>query len=124
MTYFFDTYALIEVANGNPRYNAYVENTPIVTTRLNLMELHYAVLRDAGPQRARDAYENFLPYVVGYDDETMMRANQYKYLHARKKLSYIDCIGYTLAMTLGLKFLTGDRQFKDVENVEFTGESS
>ena len=34
-------------------------------------------------------------------------------------LSYVDCIGYVLARSSGLKFLTGDIQFKDMSNVEF-----
>ena len=37
----------------------------------------------------------------------------------RMYLSYVDCIGYMISRQLGIKFLTGDEQFKDFEGVEF-----
>ena len=33
--------------------------------------------------------------------------------------SHVDCIGYILARKFNVKFLTGDREFKGLENVEF-----
>ncbi|MGQ9469125.1 MAG: hypothetical protein ACUVTD_04780 [Nitrososphaerales archaeon] len=34
-------------------------------------------------------------------------------------LSYADALGYYLAGKLGIRFLTGDRVFKELANVEF-----
>ena len=31
----------------------------------------------------------------------------------------VDCIGYMTAKRLGVKFLTGDREFEGMDNVEF-----
>ena len=39
--------------------------------------------------------------------------------HKKRDLSMTDCIGYAIAKRLGIKFLTGDKEFKDFENVEF-----
>jgi hypothetical protein len=36
-----------------------------------------------------------------------------------KSLSLIDSLGYTIAMSLKIPFVTGDREFNDVENVTF-----
>lgn len=36
-----------------------------------------------------------------------------------KNLSYTDCIGYIFAIKNNLKFLTGDKKFNDMPNVEF-----
>lgn len=36
-----------------------------------------------------------------------------------KKLSTIDCVGYSVASGLHVPFLTGDREFTDMENVNF-----
>ena len=36
-----------------------------------------------------------------------------------KNLSLIDCLGYSCAKRLGIKFFTGDREFKYMENVEY-----
>ena len=30
-----------------------------------------------------------------------------------------DCIGYILAKNIGIKFLTGDKEFENLDNVEF-----
>ena len=34
-------------------------------------------------------------------------------------LSYADCLGYVISKKLNIRFLTGDKQFKDLPNVEF-----
>ena len=47
-TYFFDTYALYEIFNQNANYKKYSNNINIITTRLNLMELHYGLLLKYG----------------------------------------------------------------------------
>jgi predicted nucleic acid-binding protein len=36
-----------------------------------------------------------------------------------KRLSYVDAIGYQLALEKNAKFLTGDKEFKGMKNVEF-----
>jgi uncharacterized protein len=36
-----------------------------------------------------------------------------------RKLSIPDAIGYTIAKRLEIKFLTGDEDFKNYDNVEF-----
>lgn len=34
-------------------------------------------------------------------------------------ISYADALGYSIALELDIKFLTGDREFKDLGNVEY-----
>ena len=36
-----------------------------------------------------------------------------------KRLSIPDAIGYIISKKLGVKFLTGDNDFKNLSNVEF-----
>lgn len=36
-----------------------------------------------------------------------------------KKLSLVDALGYSYSIKLGIKFLTGDREFSGMENVEY-----
>jgi predicted nucleic acid-binding protein len=36
-----------------------------------------------------------------------------------KKFSLIDCVGYSVAESLALPFLTGDREFESMIGVEF-----
>ncbi|MEK6957655.1 MAG: PIN domain-containing protein [archaeon] len=117
-SYFFDSYALFEIINANPNYAGYLEAT-LITTRLNLMELHYGLLRQYGKKFAEAKYKSLLKYTVEVGDDTIMVANEFRAAHKKLNLSYIDCIGYITAKSTGVKFLTGDRQFNGMENVEY-----
>lgn len=114
---FFDTYALVEIAKGNPRYERYLDVEKIILTRLNLIELYYAILRDFGETEAKKHYFFYLPFVRDITDEVVFEAMKFRLGH--RKLSYADCIGYTTARMEGERFLTGDIRFKGLENVEF-----
>ena len=116
--YFFDTYAFFEIIKQNPNYSEYLK-VGIITTRLNLMELHYSLLREVGKEAADKAYEEFLPFIVEVTDEVIKVANEFKLHNSRLNLSYVDCIGYTIARITEIPFLTGDSQFEGMENVEF-----
>ena len=113
-----DTYALLEIIGGNPHYQPYL-HTFLVTTEHNLMELYYALLRDYSKERA-EYYLHFYSSIVEQISLTTIRNGmQFKLWYRKENLSYVDCIGYALALELGIKFLTGDQKFKDKVNVEF-----
>lgn len=120
MTYFLDTYAIIEFLKGNENYIKFFKQTNI-TTRLHLMELYYKSLRDFGKKLADKFYARFLDYAIDFDDGIIKEAMEFR-LNMKNKgkdLSYTDCIGYILAKKKKVKFLTGDKEFKNLPNVEF-----
>ncbi len=116
--YFFDTYAFIEILNGNPSYLKYKE-TRIVTCRFNLIEVYYIVLSRFGKEKADEVYEQLIKYLIYVDDSTIKEAMVFRLVNKKKNLSYVDCIGYIIAKMNGLRFLTGDKQFEGMDNVEF-----
>lgn len=116
--FFFDTYALFEILHKNENYLPYLK-VGIITTRLNLMELHYRFLLLYGKEMAEIAFNRFLPFIAEISNEEIKESNYFKIKNKKRKLSYIDCLGYTQARKRNIKFLTGDNQFKDIENVEF-----
>ncbi len=118
-TYFFDTYAFFEVIHGNKNYRKYNQGIAIITTRLNLMELHYGLMLLYGKSEADRYYDLFIHFAVDFDDYTIKQSNEFRVFHKKLKLSYIDCLGYTIAKRSGVKFLTGDEGFRTIENVEF-----
>lgn len=119
-TYFFDSYTFLELIDGNKNYQPYSSGKGVITTKLNLMEIHYILLRRTGKKEAADKYyEKFKEFCIDIDDETIKKANELKFASKSKNLSYIDCVGYTLAKARGIKFLTGDKEFENMENVEF-----
>lgn len=118
-SYFFDTYALYEILEGNQSYEKYIKEISIITTKLNLMELHYGLLRLHGREKADKTYDRFLEFCIDFDDDSIKESNEFRFLNKKKKLSYVDCIGYIISKKLGVKFLTGDKEFEGFDNVEF-----
>ena len=107
---------------GNRNYEQYAD-LELATTEFNLLELSYALVRDYGKFKAlellsavRDSFE-----VVKVDDNDFVNASEFRLRSKkqRKKLSLIDCLGYVVAKRMNIKFLTGDEEFKNLENVEF-----
>src|SRR3989338_10424977 len=117
-SFFFDSYAFFEIANGNLAYEPYTKEIAIITTKLNLMELHYGLLRTEGKERADELYAQYVGFAIGFNDEDIKTANQFRLEQKKQDLSYVDCLGYVLAKKNNVKFLTGDGKFKDLENVE------
>ena len=118
MKYFFDTYALIELAKNNPNYSEYSESV-VITTVFNLAELHYSILRDFNEEKAKTVYNKFKECANKINDEVIFESMKLKLQLKKKNLSYTDCIGYTFALKHNLKFLTGDKEFKNMDGVEF-----
>lgn len=116
--YFFDTYALVEMAKGNKNYEKYSKEN-IRLSVFNLVEFFYSVLNDFDEQTAKKEVEKLNYEKLEVTDEIIEEACRFRHKNKPKKLSYADCIGYALAKQHNLKFLTGDMQFRGMENVEF-----
>ena len=69
--------------------------------------------------KASSAAETFEDARVSIEDNIFKKASELKAKYKERKLSYVDCIGYSIAQSLGIKFLTGDKQFADLDNVKF-----
>ena len=121
ISYFYDSYSIIAYLDGNTNYKKYFTDEKGITTKLNLMEVYYKVLKEYGEAKAELNFDSFMPLVVGASDDVIKRAMKLRLsLQKQKKnISYVDAIGYQIALDNNLKFLTGDREFKDLKNVEF-----
>ena len=117
--HYFDTYALIEIIYANPNYNKFSGSIAFCTTRLNLMELYYGLLRKYDKKTAELYYDRFLPFCHEITDEIIKEAVEFRFLRKQQKLSYVDCIGYIMAKQRGIPFLTGDKEFEHLPGVEF-----
>jgi predicted nucleic acid-binding protein len=118
-TYYADTYAMIEYTKGNNSFFRYFKECKIITTWLNLMELYYATLLVETEEKANEYYGAFLSKIVSFDHETIKSAAKLRFGHKKKNISYIDAIGYQIALEDNVKFLTGDKAFKGMKNVEY-----
>ena len=59
------------------------------------------------------------PMVIHPSNEDIKKAMLFRKMHKKQNLSYADCLGYQVALNRGIKFLTGDIQFKNFPEVEF-----
>lgn len=116
--FFYDSYPIIEYISANDHFFSYFEEHEGVITLLNLLEVYYVVLKDLGKAKAEIAFNMLYPLIVEPSKETIKRAMEFRLLHKKSDLSYADCLGYQIARERRIKFLTGDRAFKDMENVE------
>ncbi len=121
MQFFADSYAIVSYFKGSADYRKLLEENEITTTRLNLMEAYYAALSEANEELANEYYETMLGKCIEIEDETIKKAMQFRLKTRREKknFSYVDAIGYQIALEKGIKFLTGDAQFKGMKNVEY-----
>lgn len=85
------------------------------------MEFYYRCLEDYGESVALSQMQNFSGIVLQHSRETMMEAMRLRLKLKKQKLnvSYVDAIGYQISLERGLKFVTGDKEFEKLENVEF-----
>ena len=116
--YFFDSYAIIEMILGSKNYVKY-KNSEIVTTKNNLFEVVYWLLRCYSEKEAVEFIKKYYPYVVDFDESVIVNAAALRLKYKKKRLSMVDCIGYTVAESWSVPFLTGDKEFEQFENVEF-----
>ena len=118
MNYFFDTYALIEIIKGNINYRKYLDSE-IFTSIFNLYELYFIILKEFNEQTAKKFFYEFKDKVLEINEEHIFDASEIKLKNIKKRLSYADCLGYALSLNCGMKFLTGDKEFENFNNVEF-----
>lgn len=115
--YFFDSYAIIEILKGSESYRKYSE-AAIITSQLNLFEVYYALLKKSR-KHADGFMKAYHGYATAYSAQTIRAAARLKLSLKKRNLSMADCIGYSMAQECGVRFLTGDKEFQDLKNVEY-----
>jgi predicted nucleic acid-binding protein len=116
--YFFDSYAIIEIIDQNNAYSKFKDSI-IITNLLHLAEVYYYFLRNYNEKTADYWMSNLDFSFIDITPSAVIEASKFKYKHKKAKLSYADAIGYITAQKNGLKFLTGDKEFKNMGGVEF-----
>ena len=116
-TFLYDTYALIEVLKNNPRYEKYTTKNVIIN-KFIFAEFCYKLFLD-DVKDAREYLDELIPAIVKVDASIIERAMLFRVKNKKRKMSMTDCISYIQARKLGVKFLTGDKEFENLENVEF-----
>lgn len=117
--YFYESYAIIGYLEGNAQYRKFFEKAEGATTIYNLLEVYYAYLRKHGERVAEEILGVCEKWIIAPFASDVGSAMKLKLESRKRRLSYIDCLGYVMAKREGLRFLTGDKEFESMENVEF-----
>lgn len=113
-----DTYALCEILQANPKFLHYSEEN-IVIPDLILVEFYDVIMRNYNEEIADLWFNKFLNYSVNIPIENLIKAVKFRRKYAKKNLSFFDAAGYIYALENNYKFVTGDKEFEHLENVEF-----
>jgi len=117
--FFYDSYSVLAYLSDRPGYAAYFEKNTGVLTRLNLMEVCYAILRAHGARAAHQVLEAYSRCEIEFSLPDIEAAMKLRYELRNLELSYADALGYYISEKEGLKFLTGDKAFERLPGVEF-----
>ncbi len=119
LTFFFDSYALIEIYEGNPKYEKY-KKARVITSFFQLYETYYSLIRNNYAENEIEEFFNFIKkFCVDLNFKWIPESVRFRRRYAKRDLSYADCLGYVIAKDMNVKFITGDKEFKDLDNVEF-----
>ena len=118
VSYFFDSYAVIEILKANPNYFKYRQE-PVTITIFNLIEIVAAVHLRFGKEKAEEIYEKFKSCIQEVTKDIIMEAVGLREKYKKRDISYADAVGYISAKRGGMLFLTGDKEFEHFPQVEF-----
>lgn len=116
--YFLDSYAIIEIIKNNKNYDKF-KTTVNLTNIMNLLEVHYFISKDLGNSVADSIINKLKSVIIDISIDDIKEASNFRLENIKKKFSFIDCLSYIMAKNRGYIFVTGDKEFKDLPNVEF-----
>ena len=115
--FLYDTYALMELLGKNPNYEKYLDKDIIINDFI-FAEFCYNLIKE-NKKNMHEYLNEVEPAIVRASVKLIKLAMEFKHKNKSKKMSMTDCISYFQAKELGIKFLTGDKQFENLEEVEF-----
>ena len=120
--YCLDTYALVEIAYGNPKFSKYIQE-PFIIPDWILGEFYYVWMRKYGEEEADFLIKKTENHSLNVSKEIILKSMKFRYQFKQKNkdsnLSFFDAVGYIFAKENHLIFVTGDKEFEGLGGVEF-----
>ncbi|MBI2452029.1 PIN domain-containing protein [Candidatus Pacearchaeota archaeon] len=114
--YVFDTYAILEIIKGSKNYEPYLDCNIIINDFI-FAELCYKLFRES-PEKANYYIGKYSLFIIHASPQVIKEAMNFRAKNKNKNYSMTDCISYLMAKSAGIRFLTGDRGFQNLEDVE------
>ena len=115
--YLFDTYAIIEILGGNHSYSSFVDSDCVINNFI-FAELCYNLFLIKEP-KADEYIDKYSKCINSVNPEWIKEAMELRVNMKKRNVSITDYVSYIMAKKIGTKFLTGDPEFENMEDVEF-----
>ena len=113
-----DSYALVEIREGNKKFE-HLLSGDFQIVDLTISEFYGLLYLRNGKETANKWIIKLRQMCVSASLETLIKAREFKIQNPKKDLSFIDCVGYIYAKDKGYVFVTGDKEFQNLPNVEY-----
>jgi ribonuclease VapC len=122
--YVLDTWAVIAYLEDEPSApqiadliaSAHEDSIPVFMTVVNVGEVWYIIAREVSEEEANNSIKELHDLRIQFVDvgwDLTQEAARFKSQH---KISYADCYAAALAKTNKADLVTGDKEFKPLEN--------
>ncbi|MFH1391962.1 MAG: hypothetical protein ABIH20_06635 [Candidatus Diapherotrites archaeon] len=85
-TLLFDTYAIMEIMQGNPNYKKFTTATPIINDFI-LSELCYSLLKTQGKKTVYTYTNKYAPFSMQINSKIIRNAMNFRYKNRKKNLN-------------------------------------
>jgi len=113
-----DTYALVEINNGNSGFIHFLDKEFIITD-LTMAEFYADMYRKYDERTADYWHRKLSVFCRPVSREILVKAVKFRIDNKKQNLSFFDCVGYVYSLENDMKFVTGNKEFKDKEGVLF-----
>lgn len=118
MTFCLDTYALVEIHKGNPKFEK-LQYESLMIPDLILAEFHGILYSRYNRKTADYWMRRLMSHAQNVPFPVLLAAMRFKVDQRKRNLSFFDCVGYLFARENKMRFVTGDKEFKDLPGVLF-----
>ena len=113
-----DTYALMEVSNGNPKFSLLMREDFVITDP-TMAEFYIILRKKHNDQTAQYWHKKLALFCKPVTRQTLINAMIFREENKKDEISIFDAVGYTFAIENGYVFVTGDKEFNNREGVMF-----
>ncbi len=121
MSLFLDSYAIVEMARDNSRYD-FVEAEEVATSTLDLLEAYHVLTEAGGEALAMRILKELSTIATDLPKDLIPEIARFRLAKkgaTGRRFSYADAAGYVYALDRGHEFLTGAHEFEGLARVRF-----
>jgi predicted nucleic acid-binding protein len=122
--YVLDTWAVIAYLEDEPSAEqvenlisaAHEEQIPLYMTVVNVGEVWYIIAREISAEEADGSLKTLRQLRIQFEDVDWALTREAARFKSRHKMSYADCYAAALAKSKNAVLITGDKEFKPLED--------